>query len=181
MLGGLAERLLPGCVALDNDFSDLEQEFLSQLAPSNQDLWSGDVFSASGCASQQRTCPPSDDDMLDDAPYISTNRVVSSDGMDIALEEDIRTSVRPKRRSNEEQTTRKDGAFDQLDLQTLMKLIDTALRTLICNNPTRTAAGIKTSADPSGPKLADISPALFSPGYLSVRVTFSRGSTVDIG
>ena len=56
-----------------------------------------------------------------------------------------------------------------LDITTAAKLLDAALRTLIWDTKPRLSAGIKVSDISPGPKLAEISPALFSPGYLHVR------------
>lgn len=56
-----------------------------------------------------------------------------------------------------------------VELHPLLELTDAALRTLISVDPVRTSAGIRLLAALPGPKLAQISPALFSPGYLTVR------------
>ena len=76
-------------------------------------------------------------------------------------------------------TARKRKADDEpsdagLDLQKLVELIDVALRTLICDNrrlPAAGSKGIKCLSKPVGPKLSDIAPALFSPGYHDVSPT----------
>jgi hypothetical protein len=65
-------------LALDKDFSDLEQEYYSQPVTSKQNLCSDEVNLARRCASQP-TYPASDDEMLDDPSYTSTSRAATSD------------------------------------------------------------------------------------------------------
>lgn len=55
-----------------------------------------------------------------------------------------------------------------LGLHELVEITDVALRTLICDNRTPNPAGIKCVSKSVGPKLSDIAPALFSPGYHDV-------------
>lgn len=47
----------------------------------------------------------------------------------------------------------------------LLTLVDAALRNLICQKPIRIAAGIQSDIDADHPRLVDICPSLFSPGY----------------
>ncbi len=63
-----------------------------------------------------------------------------------------------------------DDATEPIQLHNAVQLMDAAIRNLICNKPLRTAAGIKLLGDKSKPiaKLADLAPALWSPGYLPV-------------
>lgn len=67
-------------------------------------------------------------------------------------------------------TARKRRADDELldaglGLHQLVKLTDIALRTLICDNRMSAPVGIKCLSKSVGPKLSEIAPALFSPGY----------------
>ena len=55
-----------------------------------------------------------------------------------------------------------------LDLEASAKLIDAALRTMICDNRTTLLPGVELKEKSSEPKLAEVLPALFSPGYLQV-------------
>lgn len=56
-----------------------------------------------------------------------------------------------------------------IDFSQLLELTDAALRTLISVDPVRTSPGIRLVPESPGLKLAQICPALFSPGYLIVR------------
>jgi hypothetical protein len=58
-----------------------------------------------------------------------------------------------------------DSSTPQLDETTLISLTDAMLRTAICDRRTVTAPGVKLKFNSSSPKLAEIAPALFSPGY----------------
>ena len=68
-----------------------------------------------------------------------------------------------------------------LDLSTLVELIDIALRTLICDYKITVPSGIKWSSRSVGPKLSNIAPALFSPGYLAVSLTPGLVMTYVVG
>ena len=61
-----------------------------------------------------------------------------------------------------------------IKINQLLELTDAALRTFICGEPVRTSAGIRSIAASPGPNLAEIAPALFSPGYLIVRHELPR-------
>ncbi|MCJ1475222.1 hypothetical protein MMC13_003883 [Lambiella insularis] len=52
--------------------------------------------------------------------------------------------------------------------------IDTAFRQILCEKPVRYVPGIKLKSMSPGPKLAEICPALFSPGYLRAMSHRSR-------
>lgn len=55
------------------------------------------------------------------------------------------------------------------DFSTSLKLFDASLRYMICDKTVRTSPGVRLQDRSTGPKLAEICPALFSPGYLQVR------------
>lgn len=55
-------------------------------------------------------------------------------------------------------------------LQHMLELIDAAMGTLICGHSRETAAGFRSSNGFPQTVLSDMLPALFSPGYLPVRV-----------
>ena len=55
-----------------------------------------------------------------------------------------------------------------LSLSASAKLLDAALRTIICDDRTVLLPGVKLEEKTYGPKLAEILPAVFSPGYLQV-------------
>ena len=50
----------------------------------------------------------------------------------------------------------------------LAKLVDAGLRTMLCGENIDLLNGVRLLTGPSGPRLAEISPALFKPAYLSV-------------
>lgn len=50
----------------------------------------------------------------------------------------------------------------------LAKLVDAGLRTMLCGEKIDLLNGVTLLTGPSGPRLAEISPALFKPAYLSV-------------
>lgn len=60
---------------------------------------------------------------------------------------------------------------NQVDFAEFIRLIDVGLRSMISKNETPLFKEIKTMVNSNGPKLAEIAPALFSPGYLKVSPT----------
>ena len=70
--------------------------------------------------------------------------------------------------SRKRQLPRSDTDIKGLSLFHSVKLVDAAIRTLIDDNRTYTAPGITLTCKTEGPKLAKISPALFSPGFMEV-------------
>ncbi|KAI9877717.1 MAG: hypothetical protein M1830_003029 [Pleopsidium flavum] len=171
-LEGPAGIIRSDLLALNDGFLNLEQEDCFQPMTSNQELYSDDGYRDRGCASQPRY-PASDDEMLDDPSYTFINRFATSDCLEIPSTEEHDTSVARLRGLQIGSKVTNDGGAeppliaDDSDIQRLLELIDTALRTLICGKPIGTTAGIKVLSAPSRPRLADISPTLFSPGYLS--------------
>lgn len=63
---------------------------------------------------------------------------------------------------------------NQVDFAEFIRLIDVGLRSMISKNETPLFKEIKTMVNSNGPKLAEIAPALFSPGYLKVSLTLSE-------
>ena len=61
------------------------------------------------------------------------------------------------------------SSLPRFDPMSAVKLVDAALRALICDYDVTASAGIEVERDSTRQKLAAISPALFSPGYLQVR------------
>ena len=57
-----------------------------------------------------------------------------------------------------------------LGLSASAKLLDAAFRAIICDNRTVLLPGVKLEEKTSEPKLAEILPAVFSPGYLQVTI-----------
>ena len=80
--------------------------------------------------------------------------------------------VHAQRSANEAMKTKqKDGLKTSANVATLLNFLNLAeagLCRTICENESHVAAGIRLLAIPQGPSLADVSPALFSPGYLQV-------------
>ncbi|KAI9831444.1 MAG: hypothetical protein M1819_005043 [Sarea resinae] len=50
----------------------------------------------------------------------------------------------------------------------VVSLTDLAMRSIICKKPKRSAAGIKSKRTDASPRLSEIFPAIWSPGYLPV-------------
>lgn len=67
----------------------------------------------------------------------------------------------------QDQATR-DNIAENVDIEPYIMLIDSGFRSLICDKPIRTAAGIKTHFEEPRIELANAAPAIFSPRYLSV-------------
>ncbi len=59
-------------------------------------------------------------------------------------------------------------------LTDLASLIDVGLRSMICDNMVHKSPNIKLLSNSGRPKLAEISPALFSPGYMQVSDFYSQ-------
>lgn len=68
----------------------------------------------------------------------------------------------------------------KIELADLFKLFDAGLRTMICGDKIQPLSGVTTSICHSGPKLAEISPAMFRPGYLPVSIPPLRASFCKI-
>ena len=66
-------------------------------------------------------------------------------------------------------TTRHRYATQEVKVETLVQIVDSSLRRIISDNKPVRSGGIVLSSDAGCPKLATISPALFSPGYIKVR------------
>ena len=64
-----------------------------------------------------------------------------------------------------------------INLRQMTSLLDSSLRGMICDSPLRTTSGIKSLANDKCYKLAGVSPALFSPGYLEVSCRSRAAST----
>lgn len=75
--------------------------------------------------------------------------------------------------------TKSDATFKLPDFCTSLKLFDASLRYIICDKTFRVSPGIKLQERSHGPKLAEICPVLFSPGYLQVRELMSPCSLAD--
>lgn len=60
-------------------------------------------------------------------------------------------------------------ATQDVTLQALVQMIDSSLRRMISDNKHGRPGGIVLSSDAGHPKLAAISPDLFSPGYIKVK------------
>lgn len=62
---------------------------------------------------------------------------------------------------------------EKIILADLVKLFDAGLRTMICGDKIQPFSGVTSSMCHSGPRLAQISPAIFRPGYLPVSILSS--------
>lgn len=61
------------------------------------------------------------------------------------------------------------------DFRDFIRLMDAGLRSTISKNEAQVSEEVKVTVESNGPKLADIAPALFSPGYLQVSPAISSG------
>lgn len=59
---------------------------------------------------------------------------------------------------------------EKIILADLVKLFDAGLRTMICGEKIKPLSGVTSSICQLGPKLTEISPAMFRPGYLPVSI-----------
>ena len=162
------------CHAINKNFSVLEQGDRIQPTDGYQSLYSQDTFIDRSTIFQPRCT--TDDDMLD-----SLSSGISDQSM-LAHIEQYATSTA------QDQDYGMDSGIGShadvgsrhmhaaIELPHLLELTDAALRTWICDNPIRPSAGIRLLTASHGPKLSQISPTLFSPGYLSVcyRSTLKR-------
>ncbi|MCJ1244334.1 hypothetical protein MMC30_001532 [Trapelia coarctata] len=141
--------------------------FVSMSQPTSQtpSLWKPET----GCAwpSSQPSTASNLDEMLDDeghvrflsAPYFS-----SSDSQVIELgQAPAQVDLKASRKR-----TNSDATFKLPDFSASLKLFDASLRYMICNKTFRISPGVKLQDRSTGPKLGEICPALFSPGYLQV-------------
>ena len=70
-------------------------------------------------------------------------------------------------------------AIQELKLEILVKLVDSSLRRMISDYKPIRSGGVVLSSDAGCPKLAAISPALFSPGYVKVKQTTEFHDAAD--
>ncbi len=78
--------------------------------------------------------------------------------------------------SLESSTPRSEYSTHKVDLEDLFKIVNASLHIMICGRRPAKAGGIVLSSDEGYPKLAALSPALFSPGYARVSHTAERNS-----
>ena len=76
--------------------------------------------------------------------------------------------------SLESSTSRFEYSTHKVDLEELFKIVNASLHVMICDRRPAKAGGIVLSGDEGYPKLAALSPALFSPGYARVSYTAER-------
>ena len=150
--------------ALDEIFSDL---ISSQPVSRDQAIYFDDVSLESPRISQP--ADPADVEMLDDLSSMISDSLGLSQakGADSNIEHGQGDRIIAKASDNND--AEKSHKITDLDIQHFLELADAALRTLICANPSRIAPGVRLLTDSTGPKLAEISPTLFSQGYLDVR------------
>lgn len=165
-LHSLAKSPLCSYPAIDEHSSDLQLEDHIQSMDSHEILSFKDVDMDRWSLSQ----PPciTDNEMLDNfssgildrltVSQVETDATSTFQGQDYAMDLRVNNHV-----GLESHYTLAD-----VELHPLLELTDAALRTLISVDPVRTSAGIRLLAALPGPKLAQICPALFSPGYLTV-------------
>lgn len=152
---------------IEEQSSDLQRKDHVQLMDSHEALSSNDVKMDKWSFSQP--LGTADDDMLDSfPPGISDQMVISRGGKDATSSfhsRDYGTGLAAGNNVGlESHHTLADVKFYHL-----LELTDSALRSMISVDPVRTSAGIRLLAASPGPKLAQLCPALFSPGYLTVR------------
>lgn len=68
-------------------------------------------------------------------------------------------------------TPRFEYSTHKVDLEELFRIVNASLHIMICDRRPAKAGGIILSSDEGYPKLAALSPALFSPGYVRVSYT----------
>ena len=78
--------------------------------------------------------------------------------------------------SFESSTSRIEYSTHKVDLEELFKIVNASLHVMICDRRPAKAGGIVLSGDEGYPKLAALSPALFSPGYARVSYTAERNN-----
>ncbi|KAF2100667.1 hypothetical protein NA57DRAFT_74266 [Rhizodiscina lignyota] len=140
----------------------------SQLVEGNIDLleWNAELgdnthdtyFAENG--SKIGHIPPhdvyADEMLLDDTPNSSLATTVSSEDADLLIETATAFPVLS------------DGvAESNLDLDAICELIDAALRLTMCERPNKLPQGVKVKQCSISPRLADLAPSLWSPGYLA--------------
>ena len=76
-------------------------------------------------------------------------------------------------------TTSHRYAIQEFELETLVQLLDISLRRMMSDYRPVRPGGVVLSTDSGNPKLAAISPALFSPGYVKVQPVIEFHDTAD--
>ena len=76
-------------------------------------------------------------------------------------------------------TTSHEYAIHEIKFELLVRLLDFSLRRMISDYKPGRSGGVVLSTDSGSPKLAAISPALFSPGYAKVRAAIDFHNTAD--
>lgn len=75
--------------------------------------------------------------------------------------------------------TRYKYATQEVKHETLVQMMDSSIRRMMSDNKSVRPGGIILSSDAGCPKLAAISPALFSPGYLKVQTIINSRDTAE--
>lgn len=75
--------------------------------------------------------------------------------------------------------TRYKYATQEVKNEILVQMVDSSIRRMMSDNKSVRPGGIILSSDPGCPKLAAISPALFSPGYLKVQLIITSRDTAE--
>ena len=105
------------------------------------------------------------EDLFEELEDMSAS-IISNESINLAASiepENLSERIDHKRKCKD----REDGS-DGFEFQACLKLIEAALRRLMGDERSRIIPGVKLVTDDSKHKLADISPALFSPGYRQV-------------
>lgn len=139
---------------------------LSQPTPQSpllEDMLTGQIWSSSQPPTASNPDGILDDEWFAEDQTTPDHSLLNSQVMEPPKDQ---TEVRGKARRKR---TESDPIVELPEFCISLKLFDASLRYMICDKTIRTSPGIKLSERSHGPKLAEICPGLFSPGYLQVR------------
>jgi len=139
---------------------------LSQPTPQAPALWSPETGRA--WPSSQPPTASNVDEILDDGGPVRYPSTPYLHWLDSQAMEPQPAQTRVEVKVNRKRT-KSDPIFQLPDFSTSLGLFDASIRYMICDRTFRISAGIKLQDRSAGPKLAEICPVLFSPGYLQVR------------
>ena len=132
-------------------------------SPSLEDMLTGHVWSSS-----QPPAASNPDAIIDDEWFAEDQTTPDHSPLDSQVMEPQKDQTEVRGKAMRKRTG-SDLTVKLPDFCISLKLFDASLRYMICDKTIRTSPGIKLSERSHGPKLAEICPGLFSPGYLQVK------------
>lgn len=102
--------------------------------------------------------------------------IITSKHLEITVDPTPRSSPSESLSGKRERCSN-ESLLEKFNLDAVTKLVEAAIQHMLCNRGTNVRSGVTVLKSQVGPKLAEISPALFSPGYLQVQALCSQNDS----